>query len=80
MADYRDFKEIAHCGGKMSFNVACDDEGRLSISMGWTYDRPKPAAIAGLYADLSSGAVIADFRLSASVRHSSLSHLPVHFR
>lgn len=61
MVDYRDFQEIAHSGGRISFDVVCDNEGQLFVSMGWTHDRPKPAAIVGLYADLGSGAVIADF-------------------
>ena len=47
----------------MNFDVACDNEGQLSISTGWTHHTPKPAAIVGLYADLGSGAVVADFRI-----------------
>jgi hypothetical protein len=63
MADYRDFKEIAHSGGKITFSVERDAEGGLSISTAWSHGNPTPAAIAGLYADLNSGLIVGDFRL-----------------
>ena len=64
MVTYReDFKEIAHCGGRMSFKIVCDEERRISIGAGWTISSPKPATIVGIYADLHSGAVISDFRM-----------------
>ncbi len=63
MADYRDFKEIAHSGGKMSFSLNADAQGRISIASGWSHSAPTPAAIVGLYAHLQSGAVITHFRI-----------------
>lgn len=64
MTGYRDFKEIAHSGGKMTFSIRRDTDGQLLISTGWSNSRPTPAAIAGLYADLNTGLVVTDFRMS----------------
>jgi hypothetical protein len=63
MADYRDFKEIAHSGGKMTFAVERDADGRVLVSTGWSHSSPTPAAIAGLYADLNTGLIVGDFRM-----------------
>ncbi len=63
MVDYRDFKEIAHSGGTMTFWIERDAEGQISLQTGWSHSSPAPAAIAGLYADLSTGRIVGDFRL-----------------
>jgi hypothetical protein len=62
MSEYEDFKEIAHCGGKITFDIACDAEGRRSYSLGFVHDWPTPAAWIGIYAS-SQGIAVADFRI-----------------
>lgn len=63
MADYRDFKEIAHCGCKITFDIEREHDGGLSISVGFSISSTRPGAICGIYADLNTGTVVGDFRL-----------------
>jgi hypothetical protein len=63
MAEYDDFQEIAHCGGKATFNITCDAGGRRNYSLGFSAQSPKPAAWIGIYALAPHGIPIEDFRL-----------------
>ena len=61
MPEYEDFQEIAHCGGKITFQVICDAEGRRTYSQGLRHDRPTPAAWIGIYALAPSAIPVSDF-------------------
>jgi hypothetical protein len=50
MPEYDDFQEIAHCGGRVTFHVICDEQGRKAYSMRIEHNRPTPAAWVGVYA------------------------------
>jgi predicted nucleic acid-binding Zn-ribbon protein len=63
MPEYKDFQEIAHCGGKVTFHIACDAEGHRSYSQGFRHDRPTPAAWIGIYAWAPHAIPVADFRI-----------------
>ena len=47
----------------MTFSVAKDTNGLVSVQAGWSNSRPTPAAIAGLYASIHTGQIVNDFRL-----------------
>ena len=61
MPEYQDFEEIQHCGGKATFHIRCDADGRKTFSVGLRHDRPGPAAWAGMYASIPNGIVMSDF-------------------
>jgi hypothetical protein len=63
MAEYGDFKEIAHCGGRTTFRVVCDAEGRRSCSQAIQGDRPGPAAIVGIYALAPQGIPVSNLAM-----------------
>jgi hypothetical protein len=46
----RDFEEIAHSGGKIIFNVTCDNEGHSVYQVTFTGSRPVPMRMFGVYA------------------------------
>jgi hypothetical protein len=55
----REFQEIAHCGGQVTFTVSRDEKGQRRYQVGWQSSRPVPAAIYAIYA-LRQGVVVAD--------------------
>jgi hypothetical protein len=63
MADYKDFQEIAHCGGKETLHVTADANGNRSFAVGFIQDAPGPASVVGIYVLLPQGTPIADFSL-----------------
>jgi len=63
MAEYDDFQEIAHCGGRATFHVVCDADGRRSYSQGFQSDRPGPAALVGIYALAPQGIPVSNFSI-----------------
>ncbi len=63
MAEYKDFQEIAHCGGKATFHIVCDEAGRRTYAGGVTHSRPVPAAWVGIYALLPHGIPVSDFQI-----------------
>jgi hypothetical protein len=63
MAEYEDFQEIAHCGGRATFHIQCDRAGRKSYSLGFQHDRPTPASWIGIYALAPQGIPVSDFRI-----------------
>jgi len=50
MEKYEDFQEIGHCGGKITFDIECDEAGRRSYTVGIEGRSPGPAAWVGIYA------------------------------
>jgi ribosomal protein L37AE/L43A len=46
----QDFKEIAHSGGKVTFNIHCDAQGHISIQMGYSHSSPTPMSLCAIYA------------------------------
>jgi hypothetical protein len=63
MAEYEDFHEIAHCGGRATFHIINDAEGRRHYMHGFQHDRPVPAAWVGIYALAPHAIPVADFRI-----------------
>lgn len=57
-----EFEEIAHTGGKVTFNVVINAEGRISYNVGWTHSRPTPASIFAVYA-IPQGVAVGDINL-----------------
>jgi hypothetical protein len=63
MAEYDDFREIAHCGGRIVFRIERLEDGRRTYSISVHHDRPTPAAIIGIYALAPEGIPVGDFRI-----------------
>lgn len=57
-----ELEEIAHTGGKVTFNVKVDAEGRISYNIEWTHSRPTPAALFAVYA-IPQGVAVGDIHL-----------------
>lgn len=62
MSNKTELEEIAHTGGKVTFNVKIDAEGSVSYSVGWTHSRPTPATVFAVYA-IPQGVAVGDIRL-----------------
>lgn len=45
-----DFSEVGHTGGKATFSIRCDEEGRVSYQVGYSHSSPRPATFIGIYA------------------------------
>jgi hypothetical protein len=63
MSEYEDFKEIAHCGGRATFNIVSDATGNRSYSQGFQHNRPTPASWVGIYALAPQGIPVSDFQI-----------------
>ncbi len=48
--DYGDFREVAHCGGKVTFHVKIDEKGVRAFSVGYSGSSPTPMSLFGVYA------------------------------
>jgi Zn finger protein HypA/HybF involved in hydrogenase expression len=59
MNDALEFQEIAHCGGKIEFNVITDPDGNRAYQIRFSGSRPVPMAMYAIYA-LSQGIPVAD--------------------
>ena len=57
-----DFREVAHCGGKVTFEISTDDGGVRRYSVGYSLTSVTPAAFLGVYA-LPQGIACGDIRL-----------------
>ncbi|MEQ9564715.1 MAG: hypothetical protein RLN85_02680, partial [Pseudomonadales bacterium] len=51
----QDFKEIGHTGGKISFSIFGDDDGKVSFSTEYSSSSPFPATLSGIYAHHTIG-------------------------
>ena len=58
----RNSEEIAHTGGKVTFDVEVDTDGRVSYSVGWSHSNPTPAGIFAVYA-IPPGITVGDIRI-----------------
>ena len=58
----RELEEVGHTGGKVTFSIKIDDEGRVSFSVGYQHSRPTAAAMFAVYA-LPQGIAVGDIRL-----------------
>ncbi|MFC1537053.1 hypothetical protein ACFL48_04500, partial [Pseudomonadota bacterium] len=46
----KEFEEIAHSGGKITFNIKTDEEGHISYQVGISSSRPVPTSLIAVYA------------------------------
>ena len=46
----KDFSEIGHTGGKVTFTIVCDEGGHVSYQIGYSHSSPRPASLVGIYA------------------------------
>jgi hypothetical protein len=58
----QDFREIAHSGGKITFTIKTDAQGRHSYQIGVTSSRPVPMSMIAVYA-LGQGVPVASINL-----------------
>jgi hypothetical protein len=58
----QDFREIAHSGGKITFDISVDPEGRTQFRVTFTGSRPVPMSMFGIYA-LPQGIPLGDIHL-----------------
>jgi hypothetical protein len=62
MKTHTEFEEIAHTGGKITFNVVVNDDGRMSYNVKWSYSGRNPASTLAVYA-IPQGVAVADIKL-----------------
>lgn len=62
MADQKEFREVSHCGGKVTISVKIDDAGRRLYSLKWEHCRPNAGAFFAVYA-LPPGLVLCQINL-----------------
>jgi len=60
--EYEDFREVAHCGGKVTFHVKTDKNGVRGFSVEYSGSSPNPMSLFGLYA-LQQGIPCGDIEL-----------------
>lgn len=46
----KDFSEIGHTGGKVTFTIVCDEQGHVQYQIGYSLSSPRPASLVGIYA------------------------------
>jgi len=46
----KDFTEIGHTGGKATFTIVCNEDGRISYQVGYSSSSPRPMTLVGIYA------------------------------
>jgi hypothetical protein len=63
-----DFREVAHCGGKIEFHISTDESGRRGYSIRISHVSPTPAALFAVYA-LPEGIACGDIRLGGIGDH-----------
>lgn len=57
-----EFQEVSHSGGKISFNIEIDEEGRQTYQVTFKSNRPVPQSLIGVYA-LPQGVVVESIEL-----------------
>lgn len=62
MSKKAELEEIAHTGGKVTFNIRIDAEERISYNVEWTHSRPTPATVFAVYA-IPQGVAVRDIKL-----------------
>ena len=58
----QDFREIAHSGGKITFRIKTDEQGRQSYQIGVASSRPGPMSMIAVYA-IAQGVPVASINL-----------------
>lgn len=46
----KDFSEVGHTGGKVTFNVKCDEHCHVQYQIGYSHSGPTPMSLVGVYA------------------------------
>lgn len=46
----KDFSEIGHTGGKVTFTIVCDAQRHVRYQIGYSHSSPRPASLVGIYA------------------------------
>ena len=64
----KDFEEIAHCGGKITFRLRTNEEGQRSYQVTYSGDRPVPMSLLAVYA-LPQGVPVASIDLGGIELH-----------
>lgn len=54
--------EIAHSGGKVTFEVTVSPDGEMSYTVQWSHSRPTPASIYAVYA-IPQGFAVSDYHI-----------------
>jgi hypothetical protein len=62
MTEQKEFREVAHCGGKVTITVKIDATGRQVYQQTWEHCRPNAATLFAVYA-LPPGLVICQINL-----------------
>jgi len=62
LSNKTELEEIAHTGGKVTFNVKVDAQGGISYNIKWTHSRPTPAGVFAVYA-IPQGVAVGDIKL-----------------
>jgi hypothetical protein len=47
----KDFSEIGHTGGKVTFTIICNEDGHVSCQIGYSHSAPRPVSLVGIYAN-----------------------------
>jgi len=71
----KEFEEIGHSGGQITFNIKTDEEGQ-SYQIGITSSRPVPMSLIAVYA-LRQGIRLNRFSLEELGSHRTRLHSPV---
>jgi len=70
-----EFEEIGHTGGKVTFTITTDKEGRRSYQLGFTHARPVASVMTGVYA-IAPGVPVATMSLGGLGQPGSAPPLP----
>lgn len=62
MTNKSELQEIAHTGGKVTFNIKVKEDGGISFNVGWSHSRPTPASVIGVYA-IPQGYAVGDIKM-----------------
>src|SRR5262249_50255969 len=63
MSEYEDFQEIGHCGGRVTFIIKCDENGRRTYAQRIQNSRAGPPAWGGIYALAPQGIPVPDIKV-----------------
>ena len=63
----REFQEIGHTGGKVTFNLVTNAQGKRQYQVGWTHQSPRSAALFAVWA-LPQGVAVAAINMAESER------------
>lgn len=61
------FEEVAHSGGRITFNIVTDAHGRRGYQLSFRSSRPVPVVVIGVYALLQQGVAVASVNLGVGM-------------